>query len=112
VAGPARPLGEAVKGMTHVALKTVDFSLHWGTHPRLGVVDHISVHPLRGASLAEAAEFARSVGRQLASTEESESHLAPSPPLASLTTDTMIVGVRELRGAHSHATPSGLTCYR
>lgn len=73
VAGPARPVGEAVKGMTHVALKCVDFSLHSGTHPRLGVVDHISVHPLRGASLADAADFVRSVGHQLASVEQSES---------------------------------------
>ncbi|KAI9111295.1 hypothetical protein K1719_017707 [Acacia pycnantha] len=41
------------------AFDNIDFEMHCGTHPRLGLVDHICCHPLADASLNQAAETAR-----------------------------------------------------
>ncbi len=50
------------------ALECLDLRRHAATHPRLGVADHISCHPLSGAaSLEDAAALARSIAQQLSS---------------------------------------------
>ncbi len=48
--------------MAGAAISALDLQEHEGSHPRLGVVDHISCHPLGSANLSMAAETARSVG--------------------------------------------------
>eukprot|EP00252_Welwitschia_mirabilis_P021883 TRINITY_DN5737_c0_g1_i1.p1 TRINITY_DN5737_c0_g1~~TRINITY_DN5737_c0_g1_i1.p1 ORF type:complete len:338 (+),score=58.97 TRINITY_DN5737_c0_g1_i1:139-1014(+) len=58
-------LQEAAFQMATTALETIDFQSHSGTHPRLGVVDHISYFPLGTASLHQVAGLARSLAREI-----------------------------------------------
>ena len=58
----ALQLVNAVARMAGAAISALDLQEHEGSHPRLGVVDHISCHPLGSASLSMAAETARSLG--------------------------------------------------
>ncbi|PON80569.1 Formiminotransferase catalytic domain containing protein [Parasponia andersonii] len=55
------PLRTAVLAMVKAALESIDLELHSGSHPRLGVVDHICFHPLLYASLDQAASIAKSL---------------------------------------------------
>ncbi|KAJ4849198.1 hypothetical protein Tsubulata_037083 [Turnera subulata] len=55
------PLKSAVLAMVKSACEAIDLELHCGSHPRLGVVDHICFHALAGASLDQAAGVARSL---------------------------------------------------
>ena len=61
-------LGKAVLEVSRFALNTIDLRSHSATHPRLGVVDHISCHPLThselsmGAAVAAARRIARDLG--------------------------------------------------
>ncbi|KAG8498276.1 hypothetical protein CXB51_006761 [Gossypium anomalum] len=61
------PLKDAVFAIVKVALETIDFELHSGTHPRLGVVDHICFHPLAHASLDQTAVVAKSLAADIGS---------------------------------------------
>lgn len=61
----AAPLKNAVFSMVKVALEVINLELHSGTHPRLGVVDHICFHPLAQASLDQAAGLAKSVAADI-----------------------------------------------
>jgi hypothetical protein len=45
---PVLQLSSAILALSRAALASLDLSRHTATHPRLGVVDHISVHPLQG----------------------------------------------------------------
>ncbi|XP_078149337.1 formiminotransferase cyclodeaminase-like protein [Carex rostrata] len=63
--GPASPLTEAVFDMVKAAYEFSDLGLHCGTHPRLGVVDHVCFHPLRDATLDPVAALARSVATRV-----------------------------------------------
>ncbi|PKA52618.1 Putative pentatricopeptide repeat-containing protein [Apostasia shenzhenica] len=62
-------LMKAVFSMVEAAFKYVDLKRHFGTHPRLGIVDHICFHPLAQVSLDHAAGLAKSlaadIGRRL-----------------------------------------------
>lgn len=58
-------LRKTVFRMVKAALETIDLELHSGTHPRVGVVDHICFHPLAEASLDQAAGMARSVAADI-----------------------------------------------
>ncbi|CAL5200434.1 unnamed protein product [Lathyrus oleraceus] len=60
-------LTNAVLAMVKAAFDTVDFEIHSGTHPRLGVVDHICFHPLVDASLGQAARTARCLATDMGS---------------------------------------------
>ncbi|KAJ1410717.1 Formiminotransferase, N-terminal subdomain [Sesbania bispinosa] len=60
-------LTNAVLAMVKAAFDTIDFQLHAGTHPRLGVVDHICFHPLADASLDQAARTARCLAKDMGS---------------------------------------------
>ena len=54
--------GAAVR-LAQAALSVLDLRQHAATHPRLGVVDHISCHPLGAAAqLKAAAEAACLIG--------------------------------------------------
>ncbi|XP_047339012.1 formimidoyltransferase-cyclodeaminase-like [Impatiens glandulifera] len=61
------PLKSAVFSMVKSALKSIDFELHSGSHPRLGVVDHICFHPLGSTSLDQTAGIARSLASDIGS---------------------------------------------
>lgn len=54
-------LRSAVLNMVKAAFSATDFDSHCGSHPRLGVVDHICFHPLASASLEDAAIIAKSL---------------------------------------------------
>lgn len=62
---PSQPSGKscslisAVLNMVKAAFSAIDFNSHCGSHPRLGVVDHICFHPLASASLEDAALIAK-----------------------------------------------------
>ncbi|CAJ1956512.1 unnamed protein product [Sphenostylis stenocarpa] len=66
LAGPSH-LANAVLAMVKAAFDTIDFEVHSGTHPRLGVVDHICFHPLLDASLDQAATTARCLATEMGS---------------------------------------------
>lgn len=51
--------------MVKAALIAVDFNSHSGSHPRLGVVDHICFHPLGIASMEQTTYIARSLAREV-----------------------------------------------
>ncbi|KAJ1698454.1 hypothetical protein LUZ63_006966 [Rhynchospora breviuscula] len=55
------PLQNAVIDMVKTALDMIDLRLHEGTHPRLGVVDHILFHPLGASTLDKTAELCKSI---------------------------------------------------
>ncbi|KAE8654825.1 pentatricopeptide repeat-containing protein [Hibiscus syriacus] len=61
------PLKDTVFAIVKSALETIDFELHSGTHPRLGVVDHICFHPLAHTSLDQAALIAKSLAADIGS---------------------------------------------
>ncbi|KAL9233760.1 hypothetical protein vseg_008715 [Gypsophila vaccaria] len=58
-------INDAALAMVTSALKTIDFDAHCGSHPRLGVVDHICFHPLANASLEQTARVARSLASDI-----------------------------------------------
>ncbi|KMT03510.1 hypothetical protein BVRB_8g191880 [Beta vulgaris subsp. vulgaris] len=51
--------------MVESAYKAIDFIVHSGSHPRLGVVDHICLHPLANATLEQTANIARSLAKDI-----------------------------------------------
>ncbi|CAM8949812.1 unnamed protein product [Rhodiola kirilowii] len=53
------PLRGAVFEMVRAAFDNIDFQSHCGSHPRLGVVDHICFHPLVLASMDDIAGLAQ-----------------------------------------------------
>ena len=70
LAGAPAPVLRAAVSMCEHALQHVDLTEHEATHPRIGVVDHISVHPLLGISLGALGEQVRgelggSIGAEL-----------------------------------------------
>ncbi|KAJ3687018.1 hypothetical protein LUZ61_016182 [Rhynchospora tenuis] len=63
--GIVSPLKEAVFDMIKAAYEFIDLGMHCGTHPRLGVVDHVCFHPLRYTTLDQAAALTRSIAAQV-----------------------------------------------
>lgn len=61
------PLNNAVFAIVKAAFQTIDLESHSGTHPRLGVVDHICFHPLAHTSLDQAAGIAKSLAEDIGS---------------------------------------------
>ncbi|KAM0958674.1 hypothetical protein EV1_023725 [Malus domestica] len=53
--------------MVKAAFETIDLKSHFGSHPRLGVVDRICFHPLLGASLDHVAGVANSLAEDVGS---------------------------------------------
>lgn len=64
------PLKDAVFAMVKSALKLIDLNLHRGSHPRLGVVDHVCFHPLANSSLEQTATIARSLASDIGTSIE------------------------------------------
>ncbi|XP_010540857.1 PREDICTED: uncharacterized protein LOC104814491 [Tarenaya hassleriana] len=60
-------LKNAAFAMVKAALDTIDLELHSGSHPRLGVVDHICFHPLGQTSMEEVAAIAKSLAIDIGS---------------------------------------------
>ncbi|KAI3465700.1 hypothetical protein Pfo_022363 [Paulownia fortunei] len=61
------PLKSAVFEMVKAAFQAIDLEMHCGSHPRLGVVDHICFHPLAGISLDHVAGTAKSLAADVGS---------------------------------------------
>ncbi|CAL1406687.1 unnamed protein product [Linum trigynum] len=61
------PLKSSVFAMVKAAFEAIDLEHHAGSHPRLGVVDHICFHPLAQASLEQAAWVAKSLAADVGS---------------------------------------------
>ncbi|KAM0059991.1 putative 5-formyltetrahydrofolate cyclo-ligase, Glutamate formimidoyltransferase [Helianthus debilis subsp. tardiflorus] len=57
----------AVFSMVKAAYESIDFDLHSGSHPRLGVVDHICFHPLASTSLDQVAITAKALAKDVGS---------------------------------------------
>ncbi|KAH9684814.1 Folic acid binding / transferase [Citrus sinensis] len=53
--------------MVKAAFENIDLDMHSGSHPRLGVVDHICFHPLASAPLDQVAEIAKSLAGDIGS---------------------------------------------
>ncbi|XP_020696293.1 formimidoyltransferase-cyclodeaminase isoform X2 [Dendrobium catenatum] len=70
-------LAKAAVSMVEAALKSIDLGSHSGTHPRLGVVDHICFHPLAESTLDQSASLAKivaeAIGHRLQAHEEGRS---------------------------------------
>ncbi|XP_022893299.1 formimidoyltransferase-cyclodeaminase-like isoform X2 [Olea europaea var. sylvestris] len=64
---PCCTLKSVVLEMVKAAFESIDLEMHIGTHPRLGVVDHICFHPLVGASLDDVAGTAKSLAADVGS---------------------------------------------
>lgn len=65
--GPCH-LANSVLAMVKAAFDSIDFEVHVGTDPWLGVMDHICFHPLLDASLDHAANAARCLATDMGST--------------------------------------------
>lgn len=61
-------LKATVFAMVKAAFEAVDLESHCGSHPRLGVVDHICFHPLGCTSLDRTAALAKSLAADIGST--------------------------------------------
>ncbi|HSJ50064.1 MAG TPA: glutamate formimidoyltransferase, partial [Actinomycetota bacterium] len=66
VVGSPDAVRRSALAATAVALESIDLTHHSGGHPRMGAVDVIPFVPLRGISMEEVVELARSFGRELA----------------------------------------------
>ena len=64
--GPPETVRAAALAAAAAAIQQIDLRTHQGVHPRLGALDVLPFVPLSGITLAECAEIARSVGRELA----------------------------------------------
>ncbi|XP_076961140.1 formiminotransferase cyclodeaminase-like protein [Bidens hawaiensis] len=56
-----------VFSMVKAAFETVDFDHHSGSHPRLGVVDHVCFHPLGSTSVQRVAVTAKALAKDVGS---------------------------------------------
>lgn len=65
--GSSSPLKNAVFAMVKTALDTINLELHCGSHPRLGVVDHICFHPLSQTSIEQVSSVANSLAMDIGS---------------------------------------------
>lgn len=65
--GEKRPLQAAIIDVVATALKSIDLGQHAGSHPRLGVVDHICLHPLGTATLTDTATAAQEIASEIGS---------------------------------------------
>uniref|UniRef100_A0A2P2JR13 glutamate formimidoyltransferase n=1 Tax=Rhizophora mucronata TaxID=61149 RepID=A0A2P2JR13_RHIMU len=63
-------LKSAGLAMVKAAFEAIDLDLHSGSHPRLGVVDHICFHPLARVSLDRVAGIAKNLARDVGSSLE------------------------------------------
>ncbi len=65
LAGPPEAVVEAAFQGIAAARDLIDMRQHTGTHPRMGATDVCPLVPIRGITLAEAAEWARRLGERV-----------------------------------------------
>jgi glutamate formiminotransferase / 5-formyltetrahydrofolate cyclo-ligase len=68
--GTPDALSRAVLAGARVAVGLIDMEHHAGGHPRMGAVDVVPFIPVRGVTIHDCVELARSFGRELATTLE------------------------------------------
>src|SRR6266568_3899781 len=66
VAGPPESIGQAAVRGVEAAVRHIDLTKHQGEHPRIGAADVIPFVPIRGVTLDDCVEIAKSVGREIA----------------------------------------------
>lgn len=66
IVGPPDSIGQAAVRGVEAAMKDIDLTKHQGAHPRLGATDVIPFVPIRGVTLDECVQIARTVGREIA----------------------------------------------
>ncbi|KAG8062652.1 hypothetical protein GUJ93_ZPchr0003g17933 [Zizania palustris] len=59
------PMRRVLLEMIEVAFSSINLELHTGTHPRIGVIDDMSFHPLNQATMEEAAQLAKMVASDI-----------------------------------------------
>jgi glutamate formiminotransferase len=64
--GGRAALERAALALTECAIDLIDLRSHEGVHPRIGAVDVMPFVPLRGSTMAECVELARTVGATVA----------------------------------------------
>ncbi|XP_057509679.1 uncharacterized protein LOC130792217 isoform X1 [Actinidia eriantha] len=62
------PLKNTVFAIVKAAFEAINLEFHCGSHPRLGVVDHICFHPLGCTSMNQTAGIAKSLAADIGST--------------------------------------------
>jgi len=65
IAGTAAQLLETALALAAIAVERIDLRTHRGVHPRIGALDVLPFVPLRGATLADAAELAHEAGARI-----------------------------------------------
>ena len=65
IGGAPEAVAESVVALTRDALARVDFRDFRGSHPTLGVMDHVAVNSLDAATIGVAAAAARTIARRL-----------------------------------------------
>src|SRR2546428_3847479 len=65
--GSPGTIGEAAIRGVEVALQHIDLTTHRGEHPRIGAADVIPFVPIRGVSLDDCVQIAKTVGREISS---------------------------------------------
>ena len=63
--GSPETIGEAVIRGVEIAIRHIDLATHRGEHPRIGAADVIPFVPIRGVSLDDCVEIAKTVGREI-----------------------------------------------
>lgn len=66
-AGEPAPVAEAAFRAVSEAARLIDMDQHRGQHPRVGATDVLPFVPLRGATIEQCADIARSVGQRIGS---------------------------------------------
>ncbi|KAL5219589.1 hypothetical protein ABZP36_020273 [Zizania latifolia] len=59
------PMRRVLLEMIEVAFSSINLEMHTGTHPRIGVIDDMSFHPLNQATMEEAAQLAKMVASDI-----------------------------------------------
>lgn len=65
IGGTASEVRAGVLSVVRAAVGRLDMRQHSGTHPMIGVVDHVSVNPVGSTAMSEAGAVARSVAEDL-----------------------------------------------
>jgi len=63
--GPPEPVAEAAFRVVREAARRIDMTRHTGAHPRHGATDVCPFVPVKGVTMEECVELARSVGRRI-----------------------------------------------
>src|SRR5213592_3579182 len=67
IVGSPETIGEAAIRGVETAMQHIDLTTHQGKHPRIGAADVIPFVPIRGVSLDDCVQIAKTVGREISS---------------------------------------------